>query len=338
MKLTSKEKDIISCIELRAKLEVDQIRKETGYRDHSIRYCLKRLTDREVISVVPVINVLSMGYTMHNIYFSLSSESKNLKNKIVQALQNAPEVLWIAEFGGDYQFVIGICVRHFMRMSSFLQELAERFGNVFFEKSVASQFAAYFMPRRYLTSKKFKTEPLPIFHECERVKVDDLDKKILSALSTQGHVSHRQIALKLGMPLSSFELRIKRLEKEKVIMGYVLGFNASLAGMQDYKFLIYGKGINVQLGRKIFAFAKEHRNVTLFVQTFGAWDFELNVEVQSAEDVVRVRQELYEYCGNDILSVKVLPKFKDLKFLTHPALANDGDVIASSHRKVISYQ
>jgi hypothetical protein len=76
----------------------------------------------------------------------------------------------------------------------------------------------------------------------------------------------------------------------------------------------------------------------MFIQTFGAWDFELNVEVESAEDIIRVRQELYEFCGADILSAKVLPKFKDLKFITHPSSINETSSLASSKPRAVAYE
>ena len=319
MKLSQKERDIVAAIELRAYLSIEDIRKETGYREHTIRYSIRRLTERGILSIIPVVNVVTMGYTMHNVFFSLGAESKNVKQKLIEALKKAPEVVWLAEFGGDYQYGLGLCVRHIMRIPGFLQRLSDQFGNIFFEKSVSTQFSSAFLPRKYLTSKKIKQDLLPIIHETERVDVDDLDKKILRALSTHAELSRRQLALKLQMPLSTLELRIRKLEDRKVVTGYTFLVDTGKLGMQHFKLLIFAKGIRSQLSRKILAFAVQHPNVTLFIECFGGWDYELNVEVEKAEDTVQIIQELYEFAGGDVLTVKALSHFRDLKFLTHPA-------------------
>jgi DNA-binding Lrp family transcriptional regulator len=193
------------------------------------------------------------------------------------------------------------------------------------------------MPRKYLSAKKFKVAPLAVFQETQKVDVDKLDKKILRTLSTHGGLPHRQLALKLAMPLSTLELRLKKLEEKKVILGYTFAIDSNLVSIQQFKFLIFGKGIDSALGRKLFQFANQHPNVTVFLQTLGAWDYELNVEVERSEDIVQVRQELYEFVGSDLLSVKVLPKFRDLKFLTHPSEGAEGSTFALRMPQGIQY-
>lgn len=99
MKLSQKEADILGCIELRGEIAVEDIRKETGYREHTIRYCLKRLKDRGIIRKSPFVNVSMLGYGMHNVFFSVGSENNRLKSQLTKALIDTPEVLWLAEMG-----------------------------------------------------------------------------------------------------------------------------------------------------------------------------------------------------------------------------------------------
>ena len=51
-------------------------------------------------------------------------------------------------------------------------------------------------------------------------KIDELDRKIISALQTQGRLSNIDIADKVGLSHSSCSRRINRLEKQQVIAGY----------------------------------------------------------------------------------------------------------------------
>ena len=52
------------------------------------------------------------------------------------------------------------------------------------------------------------------------VDIDKIDRKILKFLSNDSRISARQLAIKLGMSTVTVISRIKKLEKEKIIMGY----------------------------------------------------------------------------------------------------------------------
>jgi len=52
------------------------------------------------------------------------------------------------------------------------------------------------------------------------MKMDETDEKILKNLIVDGRLSARQLALKLGMSTVTILSRIKKLEKEKIILGY----------------------------------------------------------------------------------------------------------------------
>lgn len=51
-------------------------------------------------------------------------------------------------------------------------------------------------------------------------KLDDFDRKIVTALQSNGRLSNIEIAEKVGLSHSSCSRRIARLEKEGVILGY----------------------------------------------------------------------------------------------------------------------
>ena len=52
------------------------------------------------------------------------------------------------------------------------------------------------------------------------MKFDETDEKILKNLMVDARLSARQLAIKLGMSTVTVLSRIKKLEKEKIILGY----------------------------------------------------------------------------------------------------------------------
>lgn len=321
MKLTPKEAAVLASVELNADKPIEVIRKETGLRDHTIRYHLHSLEERRIITRISYINLLALGYNHYNLFFSLASHNKKTKDELLKYLLANPSVTWLAELGAEFPIGLGVSARRIFEVHDLLNGLAQKFKGIFFEKAVATQFANVHFPRKYLSSKRHKFPLIGMHRTKVEVSIDETDRKILSGLSSLAHKSRRQLAQKLGMPLSSMELRIKKLEERGVITAHIYGVDSAKFGMQTFKLLIYSKGISREFSSELYAFAESHPRIVYLMECFGNWDYELNVEVENPEDIVGITQELYEKCGESVSSVKVLSKFRDRKSLMFPCAA-----------------
>jgi DNA-binding Lrp family transcriptional regulator len=319
MKLTDKEADVLAAVELRADKPIEEIRKETGLRDHTIRYHLKSIEDRGIARPLPFINVYALGYVQYNIFFSVGVQNRKTREDLLKVLVASRSVTWVGEMGADVPFGIGICTRQMHDMHNLLLALSRRFPNVFFEKFVSAQFSCTIFPRKYLSSRKPKVPMLTLGRTTELQQVDELDDRILSGLSLVPHRSRRELAMKVKIPLSTLELRIKKLEQRGVIPGYYYAVDSAKFGILGFKLLVYARGINPDLTAQLLRFCAAHHAVIYLIECFGNWDYEIGVEVKRPEDVIEVTQELYEQCGVSINSVRVLSKFRDLKNINYPS-------------------
>lgn len=310
MKLTEKESLVIAALELRADAPMALVRKESGLRDHTIRYALRSLIERNVITPLPFINLHRLGLTVYSIFFTFGGEKRGAHNALIRALIAEPMVLWVGEFGGEYHYGVGVAVRRLGELTGFLDALSQKHGAIFRDKAISVQISSTIFPRRYLTSKKISAKPLRVtFDEREPVVLDMLDRKILSELTSHGTLSHRQIALKIQAPLSTVELRIRKLKDQGVIAGEIYTVNAAAFGMQSFKLLVYTKNLDSALTAKMSEFCHLHPNITTLIDCLGSWGYEISVEVHRPEEVSRLVQQMYEQFGNAIQTIKTLTKF-----------------------------
>lgn len=318
MRLSDKERSVLAAYELRANAPVHVIRKETGLRDHTIRYALNSLLDRKVITPVPLVNMHALGHMVFNIFFSIGAEKKSEKEALLRALQQEKDVTWVGEFGGEFQYGLAVCSPSMRTVVELLDGLSKRFKRLFFEKSISSQLGTTCYYRKYLAPKRFKVEPLSTGFLKESVEIDALDDRILVALVSYPHFSRRQLSQQMKIPLSTLELRIKKLEEKGVICGYMYAPDPTKMGMQAYKLLVYAKGIDRELSREIKRFAEAHPDIVYVIECLGNWDYEIGVEAARTEEVSDIIQEIYERFGNSVNSVKLLSKFRDLKIRWYP--------------------
>lgn len=78
------------------------------------------------------------------------------------------------------------------------------------------------------------------------VAVDEMNRKILKLLTTDGKMSYNEVAQRLRRSPSTIRDRIRRLESEKVILGYVAVVNAERMGMsvEGVLFANLDEGVN----------------------------------------------------------------------------------------------
>ena len=61
-------------------------------------------------------------------------------------------------------------------------------------------------------------------------KLDQIDKKILKILSTNSGISNIELASQIGLSATPTFERVKKLEKQKVILGYHADINSQPLG------------------------------------------------------------------------------------------------------------
>ncbi len=310
MSLSDKEATILAAAELRAQAPIEVLREESGYREHIVRHALRRLRQREVIRPLPVINLHRIGFSVYNVFFSSAALGKTARQALVKSCVSAPEVMWVGEFSGEYHYGVAFCARRPAHVIDFLHGISRKHKDVFLEKAVSLTISSTLYPRRYLSSRRFSVEPIHIRYTNDPVEVDELDMRVLGALSTFGDLSHRQLASKVRVPLSTLELRIKKLREKKVIVGDIYVVSPSKFERQSYKLLIYTRGIDPDLSKKMHAFCSNHPDVVYLFECFGVWGFEMGVEVPAQEDVSVIMQELYEAFGSAVTNIKLLTKFR----------------------------
>jgi DNA-binding Lrp family transcriptional regulator len=133
--------------------------------------------------------------------------------------------------------------------------------------------------------------------------LDDLDVRILRLLNADARKSFREIAKEVDASLSTVSNRVRKLEEEGVITGYVPVLNESHLGFD----VLAVVGVKIQKGKLLEVqrrIAKDQR-VTHVYDVTGEWDSIVVVRLRSTRELDTFNKRLgsMEYVENTYTQV-----------------------------------
>lgn len=311
---------IISNLDLNARITDSKLAKQIGVSNEVVGYRIKQLQSKKIISrFTTLINTMQLGYLDFRVLFKLTNTTIDSEKQIINYLSK--KVNWCAKIAGKYDLGIMIFVKDITQFEIFLDDLLSNFGSFIDEYWVSIMTKIYHFKKDYLLSEKSNN-----FLLTEKVNksksIDELDHKILSLILDDARLSNIRIASKLGINEKLVRDRIKRMEKENIILGYSPFLNISKLGLTHYKVFFYMKNSSKERKKALETFALYHPKIIFIVKAIGGTDFEIELQVKNNKELYELIDEIRTQF-NDIIKdyffveyieeykLNYLPEFKE---------------------------
>jgi len=320
LKLSDRECKILSSIQLQADASVSKISKETGCKEHGVRYSISKLFDLEVLARRSIIDLSKMGIFEYPLFFSTTYENSAAEKRLVRAIKKSTKIATTFELGGDFQFGLVICAKDVLDVDETIDYLKKIPGVGIKNQTLGVRLESTLFRRKHLSDHKSTRDYISYARSKEVYKIDAIDKLIISGLSSNKNSSRRELCRKIGLPQSTFEDRLKKLEKNKVLLAHVYGIDLKKTGIQHYRLLIYSRGDNAACYGSLRDFCSKQKNITCLHRCLGPWQFELVAEVSDARDALRISRGINDLFPKRINAIKILPMFNYLKISEFPLI------------------
>ena len=318
LSITESEAAVLAAAQLQANATASLVSKQCGVAEHSVRYTLKKFSEAGVIVPRAVLNPERLGYTVYILFFSVSHDSSEHEQALREALCNSELTVSVFDLGGDYQYGVVMYAQEISEVYDFVAHLAGLSGVTLLDKSLGVRISTSLLRRRYLSQQSASIEELSFGQRGAIHRIDELDHLILRGITHTEFSSRRALARELGIPHSTVDSRIQRLEEKGVIVGYAYGIRCAKLGMSPSRILIRSKGDPKMLWQNVRQFARRHTNVVQATRMLGGFDFDLLVETKCAKQVVEITRSVHDALGPEVVSVKTLPVYGYLKLDEYP--------------------
>ena len=322
MKLSPLEQKLLGAISLQGDASLSELAKQINTKTHKCRYAFNALFEKGILTRRVIINSFLLGYSIHAFWFSLNTEHRKNPTALHTLLKESKQVGYFGEYMGDHPYRLDLYTRNIQELREFFIDLSERLGNLFGGKELSDIYSITDFPLKYLHSNGSEIHCSRVEYNATVVEIDDLDHRILSALSTIDRESHASIARTLGIPQTTLEYRIKRLREQKVIVGYHVWPNVERLETMGFRTTLH----RIKLANHsrdslttVDQFVLQEPSVFSCTHYIGEWDLEICSSTRSKGDEEGFMKNLESTLGENITAIVSKPVIQHHKISNYPA-------------------
>lgn len=317
IKLDLKDRRLLYELDNNSRQSCSKIGKKIGLSPEVINYRIKRLEKENIITQYQlIVNLAKLNILQFKICLSLQHIKSDLLIKLIEELKKMNSIKWVVSTKGNWDLILSLETDSVENIDKLKNHILTKFGNHINKKALSILVEAQTYNRDYLIEDKSLLKGSRIIlKKDKKIKIDDLDLKILKSLAINARKPIIKIASELKQTVRIITYRLKQLEKKKVILGYKVAINYKKLGMKFFKTFIYLDNPKEERITSLIKYLEQNKNTIHHVRVLGNWDLEPEFEVNSEDEFNKILQEIKDQYSDIIQNVEIITISKEHKFV-----------------------
>jgi DNA-binding Lrp family transcriptional regulator len=316
--LTERERKMIALIAFNPESTAAELGRRLKMNSSTVAYTKRQLLERGILQRSSIIDFYRLGFLNVMIFFSLKTTHSTGRKLFLKELCASEKVAWVGTLAGEFQYGVACLVKNLAEVRDLFEEQCQKVAVTITDKLIAPRLSMSFLERGDLTPKSGKREAITIEMQAAPIDVDALDQKILYALATQPFHDVPEIARSIGAPYGTVERRVRGLHANNTVPLIPYWLNTDQLGIISSRILVHVASVNRDFRLALYEWTLQHPKTTQFVHSLGPWDFEIDFDSASSQEVAQFSHELTDRFGNEIERIRVMTLLEDLKFCMYP--------------------
>jgi Lrp/AsnC family leucine-responsive transcriptional regulator len=254
-----------------------------------VSYRINQLEKKEIIkSYHALIDWRRLGYNSIRVYLKWHNITPEIEEQIYQEMKKNPFFMWTVKFEGDIDIGFYLWVKSVPEFSEKWFSFLAKYRKYILKQEIYESVNMVHYPMKPLTDKYEAEEK--VIGNTEAVSYDKTDYEILKIVTENGQTPIVEIAKKIRLTPKAALYRLKKLERNGIILGYNALIDTNKLGYLFYKIDFYLNDISHI--KEMFQFAKQHKNIVYRMTTIGGPDFEIEVMVKDVTDMKKLINEI----------------------------------------------
>ena len=218
------------------------------------------------------------------------------------------------EIFGDYDFYINLIFKNEDEINEYVSNLFEENKDIISDYLVLKPFFTELYPMKFL-GYNFSEDAYKIVDlksTTKKTELDEKDKIILKMFAENARVKIVDIAHKLKISPELTLYKIRRLEKEKIILGSRMFFDMSKLEYHFADILIDVNNFSLKIQEKIKKFAKKHKHIDEVILLINKPNCLLQIIFKSQIELQETIRDIKKLFPEESIKMKILfPQFEE---------------------------
>ena len=295
LKLDVKDKKILSILDMDARSPLSKIAKAVGLSREVVTYRIKQLEKKKVIEgYYAAIDLPKLGLMYGRLQFSYNNMSKKKKADFTEYCNKHPKITWLFYTDGEYHIALVVVVKNLQEFHEVHDDIREHFGDFVQNPLISFGYKIYHYKYNFL----YDTHDLNHFilgeEYNENYRLDTFDTQLLTILNKDAHLNLVELAQKLKSTTKRVSYRIKKLIKDKIILGFRAKINTKILGFDRYHVDLHIKKCDKEKQGKLLKFPKQHQKIIYSTIPIGYNDLEFEINVKNANELYEIMENFKE--------------------------------------------
>ena len=296
MKITEKDLKLLVYLYHNNRESLAKIARETGLSRIQVEYKLNKFMEEGIIkSFFTIFNYNYFGYRNYILAF-IKLEKYSSINKLIARLEESKNCISLGECFGKYDLFVNLIFKNEDDINNFMSDLMS---------SKEYPISNYIIIRPYLTelhplkiASNKKNSILPIISEkSEEKNFSKKDLEILKILSNNSRESIIKIARKTGISAEMVLHKIKKFQREKIIIGSRTEIKMKKLGYNYSIILLNIRNLSTNTKEKIINFSRKEKRVNSLI-----------LQIFDPNCIIQIFHETEDELKNEVIKIKELLK------------------------------
>lgn len=294
MSIDRQDRRILQALDTNSRQPYARLARTLGMPQETVRYRVQNLLKKGIIqNFQTVIDGGKLGFYYYKIFFKFYNVNETAVEMVIRYLCDLEEVNWVVRVDGSYDISITVRVSNPMELSNLIDEVRRRYSNQIHRWVYSVNIQMDFLTRVYLTESKRKRTAAGSYSAYkEPYRLDQTNQEIIRMLALDARTSAVDIARDLPITPDAVLLRIKQLERDKVIVRYNIVLDNAKMNQLNYYVLVYLSYFSPKREESLVEYCKRNSNVVYLIKALGEWDYELSIEVDTVQQYRELMMDL----------------------------------------------
>ena len=320
-------------LDLNSRISIPSLARKVRTSAARARYRFKCLVKSGAIhSFITIVDYRALGLRIYNLNYKVREMSPAAMDRLLVYLARQPSIIDVLATEGNYDISISLLASDIDEAAEYLWMIRERLGPHIIQEALVLQTDSFFYSRDAILSSSADSPAKLLYHlrpNPNIVRLDEEDRRILSTMASHADWPVWRIAKSAKMSGPAAYARIKKLEKQKVILGYSIMLDPALGGFSQYRVSVKLHYIPAARRHELARFLQQLPNVWRSSFLFGDFDLSYDVIAPNSALLRETMGRVYGRFGPHIIRQEWVRVHSTLKFSFYPS--SDKPLLRDEH-------